>query len=41
MTLASALANVSAYASGSASKLAALLLANLANTVDKLTVNNE
>ncbi len=40
MTLASALANVSAYASGSASKLTALL-ANSASTVDKLAVNNE
>lgn len=39
MTLPSALANVNAYASGSANRLAPL--ANLANTVGKLIVNNK
>lgn len=39
MTLPSALANVNAYARGSANGLAPL--ANLANTVGKLMVNNE
>lgn len=39
MTLPSALANVNAYASSSANRLAPL--ANLANTVGKLRVNNK
>lgn len=39
MTLPSALANVNAYASSSANRLASL--ANLANAVGKLIVNNK